>query len=118
MVLSPVLSVYPQGIRLPCVHIRPLTELFGPPWAIVLASAVAFAYVHTVFRNNLALVLTFLGGMLFALRYLQTESLFVSSFEHALYGWSIFTIGLGRSFHHAVSRRTEAGGRLRPVSFS
>jgi len=74
----------------------------------VLASAVAFAYVHIVFQNRLAIVLTLIAGLLFALRYLQTGSLFVSSFEHALYGCSIFTIGLGRSFYHASQMRKAA----------
>jgi membrane protease YdiL (CAAX protease family) len=69
-----------------------------------LASAISFAYVHIVFRNPLALALTFLAGLLFGFRYLQTGSLLVSSFEHALYGCAIFTIGLGRSFYYAAAR--------------
>jgi membrane protease YdiL (CAAX protease family) len=103
--LYPILSVYPQGIVYRAFIFERYRELFGPSWAIVLASAVAFAYVHIVFRNPLAIGLTFLGGVLFAYRYLQTGSLFVSSFEHALYGCAIFTIGLGRSFYHGAVRR-------------
>jgi uncharacterized protein len=53
----------------------------------------------------LALILTFLGGVLFGLRYWQTESLLVSSFEHALYGCAIFTIGAGSSLIHSATRR-------------
>jgi len=104
MVLYPALSVYPQGIVYRAFMFQRYRDLFGPPWAIVVASAIAFAYVHIIFRNRLALFLTFLAGMLFAIRYLQTQSLFVSSFEHALYGCAIFTIGLGRSFYHAAAR--------------
>lgn len=112
MVLYPVLSVYPQGIVYRAFLFERYRDLFRPGWAIVLASAVAFAYVHIVFRNRIALVLTFLGGVVFASRYLKTGSLFVSSFEHALYGCAVFTIGIGKSFYHAgVQRRrfTSAG---------
>lgn len=65
---------------------------------MVLMSAVAFAYMHIVFRNWIAIVLAGLGGVLFASRYAQTRSLFTSCFEHALYGCWIFTVGLGRWF--------------------
>ena len=105
MVLYPTLSVYPQGIVYRVFMFERYRPLFGAGWGIVAASAAAFGFVHIVFRNPLALILTFLGGVLFALRYLQTGSLFVSSFEHALYGCTIFTIGIGRSFYYAAMRR-------------
>ena len=67
-------------------------------WALILLSALAFSLMHIVFRNWIAVVLTFFGGLLFARRHLETRSLFVSSFEHALYGCFVFTIGLGQFF--------------------
>jgi membrane protease YdiL (CAAX protease family) len=106
MVFYPILSVYPQGIIFRAFIFDRYRDLFGPGWAIVTASAVAFTWVHIVFHNKLALILTGLGGVLFGLRYLQTGSLFISSFEHALYGCAIFTIGIGRSFYHAAMRRS------------
>jgi membrane protease YdiL (CAAX protease family) len=105
MVLYPLLSVYPQGIVYRAFVFSRYQGLFGSGWGAVLASAVAFAYVHVVFKNPLAIALTFLGGLLFAFRYLETGSLFVSSFEHALYGCAVFTIGLGRWFYHGAVPR-------------
>lgn len=105
MVLYPVLSVYPQGVVYRAFVFERYDKLFGTGWWMVVVSAVAFAWVHIVFRNWLAVGLTFLAGLLFAFRYRATESLAVSSFEHALYGCAIFTIGLGRWFFHAVARR-------------
>lgn len=105
MVLYPILSVYPQGIVYRAFIIHRYQGLLGLSWLMVLVSAIAFAYVHIVFRNALAVVLTFGAGLLFAGRYLQTGSLFVSSFEHALYGCAIFTIGLGQSFYYGAVRR-------------
>jgi membrane protease YdiL (CAAX protease family) len=114
MVLYPVLSVYPQGIVYRAFVFDRYRDLFGAPWAIVLASAFAFTYVHIVFRNRLALVLTLLGGILFGIRFLQTDSLLVTSFEHSLYGCFMFTVGVGRSFHHASARETETNGQRFP----
>lgn len=104
MVLYPVLSVYPQGIVYRLFLFERYRALFGGGWGIALASAIAFAYVHIVFRNPLAVGLTLLGGILFALRYLQTDSVLVTCFEHALYGCALFTIGLGRWFYYGAAR--------------
>ena len=112
MLLYPILSVYPQGIVYRAFVFDRYRDLFGPPWAIVLASAFVFTYAHIVFRNWLALILTFLGGVLFGIRFLQTDSLLVTSFEHALYGCFLFTVGVGRSFHHASAREMSSKERL------
>lgn len=102
MVAYPVLSVYPQGILYRAFFFERYAPLFSGKWAMIVASAVAFAFLHIVFRNSLAVALTFAGGLLFAARYAETNSLCTSSFEHALYGCLIFTIGLGQYFYHGT----------------
>ena len=106
MVLYPILSVYPQGLLYRAFFLHRYAGLFsGTPagqWGLLVASAAAFAFLHIIFRNSLAVWLTFLGGILFSSRYQETGSLFVSSFEHALYGCWLFTIGLGQYFYHGV----------------
>jgi hypothetical protein len=102
MVLYPLLSVYPQTIMYRLFLFDRYRGLFGASWGLVLASAAAFAFVHIVFRNFLAVALTLPAGLLFAVRYWQTGSLAASWFEHALYGCAIFTIGLGRWFYHGA----------------
>jgi hypothetical protein len=102
MVAYPVLSVYPQGVLYRAFFFQRYAVLFPGKWPMILASAAAFAFLHIVFRNQLAVVLTLLGGILFAWRYQQTGSLAASSFEHALYGCWLFTIGLGAYFYHGT----------------
>lgn len=69
---------------------------------MILASAAAFAFMHIVFRNPVAVVYTFAGGVLFARRYYRSGSLLVSSLEHALYGCWMFTVGLGPYFYQGA----------------
>lgn len=104
MILYPVLSVYPQALLYraflfhryrPLLRMAPRTE----SWLLIVASAATFALMHLVFRNWVAIALTFPGGILFARRYLDTRSLCVSWFEHALYGCFLFTIGLSSYFY-------------------
>ncbi len=102
MVAYPVLSVYPQGLLYRAFFFERYAPLFPGKWAMIIASALAFAFLHIIFRNSLAVSLTFLGGLLFATRYAQTGSLFTSSFEHALYGCWLFTVGLGPYFYHGT----------------
>lgn len=100
MIAYPVLSVYPRGIIYRAFFFDRYRRCSPNAWPMVLMSALAFAYVHVIFLNWLAVGLTALGGVLFAMRYAQTGSLFGSSFEHALYGCWLFTVGLGRSFFY------------------
>ncbi|MDU0355872.1 hypothetical protein RS130_20045 [Paraglaciecola aquimarina] len=46
--------------------------------------------------NNLVFVLTFAGGILFALNYKKSQSLVAVSIEHSAYGLWLFTVGLGQ----------------------
>lgn len=102
MVAYPVLSVYPQGILYRAFFFQRYAALFPGKWAMIVASAAAFAFLHIIFRNSIAVALTFAGGLLFADRYAETGSLFTSSCEHALYGCWLFTIGLGQYFYHGT----------------
>jgi membrane protease YdiL (CAAX protease family) len=108
MLLYPVFSVYPQGIIFRAFLFTRYREVFVTDWALVIASAAAFAFVHIVFHNRLALIVTALGGFLFGMRYLQTGSLFITCIEHSLYGCALFTLGVGRSLHHASMREARA----------
>ena len=107
MVAYPLLSVYPQGIIYRAFFFSRYRALFPNAWLMVAMSALAFAYVHVIFRNWIAVGLTAIGGLLFAMRYAQTGSLFISSFEHALYGCWLFTVGLGRSFFYRAQWKAE-----------
>ena len=94
MVIYPVLSVIPQGITHRLFLFHRYRTLFRKK-GVILVSAAAFSYMHIVFKNPLALLLTFAGGILFAKTYKDTDSFVISSVEHALYGNYLFTIGLG-----------------------
>jgi membrane protease YdiL (CAAX protease family) len=119
MVGYPILSVYPQGIIYRAFFFERYQSLFPRLWLMILMSALAFAYMHIVFRNWIALALTLLGGFIFAIRYAHTGSLFISCFEHSLYGGWLFTVGLGRWFVYdeRLTRLISAQGSDAPLVF-
>ncbi|MFI5323504.1 MAG: CPBP family intramembrane glutamic endopeptidase [Thermodesulfobacteriota bacterium] len=98
MVLYPLLSVWPQEMIYRAFLLRRYAPLFGVRSGYILTSALAFGYMHIIFINSVAVVMSILGGLLFAWNYKRNRSLGLVSVEHALYGCLIFTIGLGRFF--------------------
>lgn len=99
VVLYPWLSVVPQGVVYRSFIFHRYRELFDRPGAMVWASTLAFAWSHVIFQSWLALALTFVGGWFFATTYARARSGAAASFEHALYGCMVFTVGLGRALY-------------------
>lgn len=98
MFAYPVFSVFPQELIYRAFFFERYRPLFGSGVGIILASALVFGFGHIVFRNYVSVLLTFIGGLLFAITYKRTSSLVLVSVEHALYGCAIFTIGYGQYF--------------------
>ncbi len=99
LVFYPLASVYAQEVLFRAFLLHRYAPLFGTGTAAALASALAFGFAHLLFGNVLAVVLTIGGGWLFARQYQRTRSLLTVSVEHALYGATLFTVGLGRFFY-------------------
>lgn len=100
MLLYPLLSVYPQELLYRAFFFYRYAPLFGSGWGMLLASALAFGFVHIIFGNWLAVALCMIGGLLFSLTYHSSGSLLLTCLDHAIFGNFIFTIGLGRFFYH------------------
>jgi membrane protease YdiL (CAAX protease family) len=104
VILYPIASVYPQELLFRAFLLHRYAGVFGTGRWAAAASAVAFGFAHLLFGNVLAVVATLAGGWLFARRYQRTRSLLAVCVEHALYGVTIFTVGLGDFFYHGVQR--------------
>ncbi|KID28471.1 CAAX protease self-immunity [Prauserella sp. Am3] len=99
----PVLSVYPQELIFRSFLFRRYAPVFGTGTGMILASAAAFGFAHIIFGNLFAVLATTAGGALFAWRYARSRSLLAVSIEHGLYGFLLFTVGLGRFVYHGAA---------------
>lgn len=88
-------SVYPQELIFRTFFFKRYRALFKSTLGFIIVNAVLFALAHVLFKNTLVLILTFLGGILFALSYYKTKSTLLVSIEHAIYGCWLFTVGMG-----------------------
>jgi membrane protease YdiL (CAAX protease family) len=90
-----VFSVYPQEFIYRHFYFNRYQSLFSRRWILILVNAVVFSLAHLFLLNALVLFLTFCGGILFSMTYLNNKSLMLVSAEHSLYGMWLFTVGMG-----------------------
>lgn len=103
MLFYPFLSALPQEIVYRTFFFLRYQAAFTP--ALLLAmSAVAFALLHVVMNNWVAVFLSLIGGFIFVDSYRRHQSLKWVTIEHALYGCTLFTVGLGWYFYHGAWR--------------
>lgn len=97
----PIFSVYPQEIIYRAFVFHRYAPVFTSRATIIAASAGAFAYMHIIFNNWIAVTLSLIGGVLFGATYSTKKSLVAAWLDHAVWGCFVFTIGLGWFFIHA-----------------
>lgn len=94
-IFYPWVSAYPQEVTHRVFFWHRYAALFPGRWSLIFWNAVMFAWMHALFWNWVALVMTFFGGLMFAYTYDSTRSGLAAGIEHGLYGAWCFTIGLG-----------------------
>jgi membrane protease YdiL (CAAX protease family) len=99
MIAYPVLSVVPQEIIYRAFYFHRYSSLFSNKRVAVVVNAALFAFAHILFRNWVAVIGSFVAGLIWALTYLESRSLLVVTIEHALYGNFVFTLGIGYYFY-------------------
>lgn len=90
-----ILSVYPQELIYRTFFFTRYTGLFKSKELLIFMNAILFSLGHLFFKNELVLLLTFVGGIVFALTFQRTQSTLLVSIEHAIYGCWLFTVGMG-----------------------
>ncbi len=88
-------SVYPQELIYRTLYFQRYESMFKSRSLFIYVNAIVFSLAHIFYRNPLVSLITFLGGILFALTYDKTKSTLLVSIEHAIYGCWLFTVGMG-----------------------
>ena len=90
-----VFSVYPQELIYRTFFFQRYQILFKNKLTFIFINASLFSLAHILFKSSLVLLLTFIGGILFAYTYKESKSTLLVSIEHAIYGSWLFTVGIG-----------------------
>jgi hypothetical protein len=99
LLLYPLLSAWPQEVVFRLFFFHRYTPLFGGATWMVAANAVAFGFLHAIYPNALAPLLSVPAGVLLALTYRRTGTMGPVWLEHSIYGLLLFTLGLGGYFY-------------------
>lgn len=104
MLLYPLMSVLAQEFVYRTFYFHRYGPLFGGArWLAVGTNALLFGFGHIVVGTWFAIISTCGSGLLFAVRYALTRSFWAVFLEHTLWGWLVFTVGLGGYFFTGVS---------------
>ncbi|WP_010135596.1 CPBP family intramembrane glutamic endopeptidase [Ochrovirga pacifica] len=96
MILYTFLSVIPQEYVYRVFFFYRYRKLTYSAQHFYLINAFLFSIAHLMFHNWLVMIMTFIGGYIFAFTYSKTKSWFWVSVEHTIYGGWLFTVGYGK----------------------
>lgn len=99
MIMYPLISVYPQELIFRVFFFHRYKNLFQNKFVLIIINGLCFGLAHLFFGNYLAVIMSTIGGIMFAHTYHKTSSIIPVVIEHALWGDLIFTIGLGQYFY-------------------
>ncbi len=94
----PLFSAFGQEIIYRTFLSKRYSLILPKGWQFVLASALTFSFMHIVYYNPVSLILTFIGGIYFAVNYRITRSVLFTSILHGIFGIMMFGVGLGQYF--------------------
>ncbi|MGH1417498.1 MAG: CPBP family intramembrane glutamic endopeptidase [Hyphomicrobiaceae bacterium] len=99
MIFYPLLSVIVQELVFRTFFFHRYGPIFGDHrFLLIVVNGLLFGFAHVMFGNWVAVGGTAAAGMLFAYRYETTRSFWAVWLEHTLWGWLVFTVGLGGFF--------------------
>lgn len=93
-----IFSALPQEILYRSFFFFRYGSLFKNHQLALLINVVSFSFLHIIYGNIVAVLLTLCGGYFFCTSYQNTRSLLLATIEHALYGYIVFTVGLDSFF--------------------
>lgn len=97
-ILYPVFSAYGQEIIYRVFICTRYKTVFKTDAMLIIASSLAFSFVHIVYYNRISVILTFILGLYLTFTYLKTRSVLLTSLIHGILGDFIFAVGLGSYF--------------------
>lgn len=88
-------SVIPQTLFYRTLFFHRYAELFQVKHIQIVVSALIFSIAHIVLFNLEAVIITFVGGLIFSYYYEKDKSILGSVIEHGAYGSVLFLLGFG-----------------------
>lgn len=96
LLIYPLFSVWPQELIYRTFFFHRYKKIVPNKMHRMALSAIWFGFGHIIYGNVAAVLLAFIGGLLFAYTYATTRSTLACVVEHSIWGTWLFTVGLGQ----------------------
>jgi len=99
IIAYPLFSSLPQEVIYRKFFYFRYGALVHNKYVLIALNAVLFSFAHIYFQNYIALILTFVGAIVFSLAYLKSRSLLFVSIEHSIYGLALLCSSMNQFFY-------------------
>ncbi|MBC7158277.1 MAG: CPBP family intramembrane metalloprotease [Rhodobacteraceae bacterium] len=97
--LYPIFSALPQELLFRPLFFRRYGALMPDTRTAIAVNAAVFSLAHLMYWNLVAMVMTFVGGLVFGWAYEVRRSFPLALLLHSVAGWILFAAGLGIFFY-------------------
>ncbi len=97
LIIYPLLSVIPQEVIFRLFFFKRLETILSKK-TLITTNALLFSLLHLAYSNIVALVLTFVAGLYFAITYDRHRSITIVIIEHSIFGLLLFALGVGEKY--------------------
>lgn len=94
----PLVSAFPQELIYRTFFFARYKSIFTEKQLLV-SNMLAFSFLHIIYNNYPAIILTLLAGLIFTLNYHRKGSLMLVTIEHSIFGLIVFITGMGQFFY-------------------
>lgn len=96
LLLYPLFSAWPQELIFRTYFFHRYKKVMPSKPLRVFVSALVFSFAHIIYANVWAMLLSFVGGLMFAYTYAKSRSTIAVTIEHSIWGLWLFSMGLGK----------------------
>lgn len=97
-IFYPLISAFPQELIYRPFYFQRYKDILSDK-QMLMTNMLAFSFLHIIYNNLPALILTLISGLVFTLNYYRQRSLMLVTIEHSILGLIVFLTGMGRFFY-------------------
>ncbi|MBI9032167.1 CPBP family intramembrane metalloprotease [bacterium] len=97
-IFYPLFSAFPQEVIYRSFFFERYKNIFTTKY-LLISNMLAFSFLHIIYNNLPALILTLISSLVFTLNYQKKRSLMLVTIEHSILGLIVFITGMGRYFY-------------------
>lgn len=97
-IFYPIVSAFPQELIYRTFYFKRYKNIFTTK-QLLFTNMLMFSFLHIIYNNIPAVLLTLVSGLVFTMNYYRKASLMLVTIEHSILGLIVFITGMGQYFY-------------------